>query len=184
MLNYMCGLSEHQQGCGFHWQTKKMKLNSFLCHFVDWLFLALHLVNTPISNHGDGTEKTMIHLQWQHSENQENECSVIAKDFHVIKWPLRPSGLCPGYEELNEDGIFSYRAYHEEFASKSSLQCGSARREPCMTVWSLLQIEEMPSAKSLVRGIPHLGSLYREVLPSARYLRHFFTVERVFAFVS
>jgi hypothetical protein len=46
--------------------------------------------------------------------------------------------------------------------------------------------EEMVSAKSLVTvwGLPHLGSSYGEVLPSAKRLGHFFTVERANAFIS
>jgi hypothetical protein len=45
-------------------------------------------------------------------------------------------------------------------------------------------VEEMASAKSLVAGLAHLGSSYREVLPSPKRVRHFFTIERVNTFVS
>jgi hypothetical protein len=45
-------------------------------------------------------------------------------------------------------------------------------------------IEEMASDKSLVSGLPHLGSSSSEVLPSAKRLRHFFTRERAIASVS
>jgi hypothetical protein len=45
-------------------------------------------------------------------------------------------------------------------------------------------IEEMASAKSLVKSLPHLGSRYSEALPSAKRLRHFFTVEMASASVS
>jgi hypothetical protein len=45
-------------------------------------------------------------------------------------------------------------------------------------------IEEIASANSLVRGLSDLGSLYSEVLPSAKLLHHFFVLERASASVS
>jgi hypothetical protein len=70
ILNSMCCLSEHQQSCGFHWQTKEVEVDPCLCQFFDWRFLALHLMMTLIPNHGDSPERTMIHLPWWRSGNQ------------------------------------------------------------------------------------------------------------------
>jgi hypothetical protein len=44
--------------------------------------------------------------------------------------------------------------------------------------------EEMASAKSFVRGLSHLGSSYREFLPSTKRLHHFFTIKKISTFAS
>jgi hypothetical protein len=111
---------------------ERCEIRHFSVSIFDWSFLALHLVRTLISNHGDSTERTLIHLQCWYYGNQSNEHSVIPKEFQMIKRLFQPSDSCPGYGEPNKDGTFLCRPYHEEFVSKSPLQCGSAGREPCM----------------------------------------------------